>query len=137
MLADLMLTMSQKTKAKAAPKAKKPAAAKAAPKKMQTTLKPKAAPKKRAKPMSDDEDEDISMADGATNDNSVLSQTPPSAKKQKKAPAAKKATGKPLAPVENEVSILDGPAESNLKSKTASERYQKACLSEILNWLTS
>ena len=73
--------------------------------------------------MSDDEDEDISIEDAATNDDSVMSHTPPSAKKQKKAPAPKKAAGKPLAPVENEVSMIDAPVEH--KDKNASDRYQK------------
>ena len=64
------------------------------------------------------------MGDGATNDDgSVMSRTPPSAKKQKKAPAPKKAAGKPLAPVENEVSMIDAPVEQ--KDKNASDRYQK------------
>ena len=79
--------------------------------------------------MSDDEDEDIAMGNGAGND-SVLSHTPPSAKKQKKAPAPKKTTGQPLATVENEVSIVDGPSEG--KSKTASDRYQKVLRSHSL-----
>ncbi|KAI0482864.1 DNA topoisomerase [Xylariaceae sp. FL0804] len=106
------------------PKAKAPAkkaaakpAAKAAPKKMvQTTLKAsKAAPKKRAKPLSDDED-------GV----SGFSNTPPSAKKQKKAPAAKKSAGKPLGEIENDSMMLDGTSDARpAKSKTATETYQK------------
>ncbi|KAI1177478.1 DNA topoisomerase [Nemania sp. FL0916] len=108
------------------PKAKAPAkkttakpAAKSAPKKLtQTTLKTAAA-KKRAKPESDDDDDD---AVGST-----FSHTPPSAKKQKKAPAAKKTSGKPLAELENESAGLDGVSEPKPKSKakTATETYQK------------
>jgi DNA topoisomerase-2 len=112
-------TMSQKPKAvKAKPAVKKPAT-KAAPKKAtQTTLKvAKAVPKKRAKPTSDDED------DG---DNSGFSHTPPSSKKQKKAPAAKKPAGKPLEEIENDSMMLDGPSDSkSKKKKTATETYQK------------
>ncbi|KAI0132281.1 DNA topoisomerase [Xylariales sp. AK1849] len=107
-----------KPKAKAKPAVKKPAA-KTAPKKMvQTTLKTtKAAPKKRAKPTSDDEDDDV--------DNSGFSHTPPSAKKQKKAPAAKKSAGKPLEEIENDSMMLDGPSDPKSKKKTATETYQK------------
>ncbi|KAI1341569.1 DNA topoisomerase [Xylariaceae sp. FL0016] len=103
------------------PKAKAPAkkvATKAAPKKMvQSTLKTtKAAPKKRAKPTSDDEDDDASG----------FSNTPPNAKKQKKAPVAKKSSGKPLAAIENDSMMLDGsPDAKPSKKKTATETYQK------------
>ncbi|KAI1876939.1 uncharacterized protein JN550_001011 [Neoarthrinium moseri] len=112
----------QKPKAKAKPAVKK-AAVKAAPKKMvQTTLKTaKAVPKKRAKPASDDEGDD----DDA---NSDFSHTPPNAKKQKKAPAAKKSAGKPLEEIENDSMMLDGPADdksASAKDKTATEKYQK------------
>ncbi|KAK5125991.1 DNA topoisomerase 2 [Meristemomyces frigidus] len=122
-----------KTKAKA-PAAKAPAKKAAAPKTKatkQTTLKvtkAPAKPKKRAKPESDEEnDDDISM-----NDDSLLSNTPPSAKKQKKAPAPKKTASKPLAEVENESFNFDGAAEMEPKPKpkaqkkgTATEQYQK------------
>ncbi|KAI3322171.1 type II DNA topoisomerase [Xylariaceae sp. AK1471] len=108
-----------KPKAKAAVKkaASKPAA-KSAPKKMvQTTLKTaKAVSKKRAKADSDDDDDAV---------DSTFSHTPPSAKKQKKAPAAKKSSGKPLAELENESISLDGASEPKSKSKTATETYQK------------
>ncbi|KAK9422434.1 putative DNA topoisomerase [Seiridium unicorne] len=109
-----------KPKAKAKPAVKK-TATKAAPKKMvQTTLKPtKAVPKKRTKPASDDEGD-------VDDDNSDFSHTPPNAKKQKKAPAAKKAAGKPLEEIENDSMMLDGPSESKpAKKKTATETYQK------------
>ncbi|KAI0022529.1 DNA topoisomerase [Xylariomycetidae sp. FL0641] len=111
-----------KPKAKAAVKktAAKPAAkaTKAAPKKMvQTTLKTsKAASKKRAVSISDDDD-----ASGFSN-------TPPSAKKQKKAPAPKKTGGKPLGEIENDsmmIDDVDGPSEARPKKKTATETYQK------------
>lgn len=78
----------------------------------------KAASKKRPKPESEDEADSI-MDDAA----SVLSHTPPSSKKQKKAPA-KKSSGKILAEIENDSMQPDGPAASK-KKKTATETYQK------------
>lgn len=132
-----------KTKAapKAAPKAaskpapKKAAATKVAPKKTsQTTLKMKpAASKKRPRPDTEDEDED-SASDVSLHDNSLLSNTPPSAKKQKKAPAPKKTGAKPLREIENEAIAeaidasmnLDGIDEPNpKKGSKATEQYQK------------
>ncbi|KAF9870326.1 DNA topoisomerase 2 [Colletotrichum karsti] len=100
------------------PKAKAPAKKAAPAKKLtQTTLKTKPAPKKRAKPESDDED-------GAS-----FSNTPPSAKKQKKAPAAKKSSGNPLAEIENDSMAIDDddePVASAPKSKkNATDTYQK------------
>ncbi|KAJ0162016.1 DNA topoisomerase 2 [Colletotrichum tanaceti] len=102
---------SQKPKAKAAAVKKAPAK-----KLTQTTLKTKAAPKKRAKPESDDED-------GA----STFSNTPPSAKKLKKAPAAKKSSGNPLAEIENDSMMIDDdePASGPKSKKTATDTYQK------------
>lgn len=89
---------------------------------VQTTLKAtKAVPKKRAKPDSDNDDDDDDGDDADSN----LSHTPPSAKKQKKAPAAKKSSGRPLAEVENESTGLDGVSEPKTKAKTATETYQK------------
>ena len=96
----------------------------AAPKKLvQTTLKSKTAAKKRPKPESDDEDPP-SDAD-SIHDASLLSNTPPSAKKQKK-DLPKKSAGKPLQDVANE-SLNDGPAESRpaKKANSATEQYQK------------
>jgi DNA topoisomerase II len=91
-------------------------APKAVSKKMvQTTLKAKPAPKKRPKPDSDDESNDDISQDGSN-----LSNTPPSAKKQKKGPGPKKQGGKPLQPVENE--SMSGPKS---KETSATERYQK------------
>ncbi|MCJ1304555.1 DNA topoisomerase 2 [Hypocenomyce scalaris] len=121
-----------KPKAKAAPKAalKKAAAGpKVAPKKAaQTTSKPKtakvAASKKRPKPDSDGEDSDSSNP--PLRDESLLSATPPSAKKQKKAPAPKKAGGKPLQELENEAVNLDGTGDPKPKKGTgSSDQYQK------------
>ncbi|KAJ9299821.1 hypothetical protein DTO271G3_2705 [Paecilomyces variotii] len=127
---DFVMEEKPKPKAKTA---KKPAAAKAAPKKLtQTTLKPKAgaksaASKKRAKPDSENE---LSDGDGDGNgaeDDDLLSSTPPSAaKKAKKAPAAKKAASKPLANVANESFGTDGADEARpSKEQGASEKYQK------------
>lgn len=122
-----------KPKAKAAPKAtakapiKKNATAKAAPKKAQTTLKPKtttAASKKRTKP--DTEDEDSGPDNVSLHDDSLLSVTPPSAKKQKKAPAMKKTGGRPLRELENEAMALDGAVDPQPKKGSgATEQYQK------------
>lgn len=89
----------QKSKPKAAPKK---AAAKAAPKKMvQSTLKTKAAPKKRPTPQSDDDDMSVTS-------------TPPKAKKQKKED-------------EDDDMAIDSPAKpaKSGKQKTATETYQK------------
>jgi len=88
---------------------------------VQTTLKTtKAVPKKRAKADSDNDDDDAAL-------DSSFSHTPPSAKKQKKAPAPKKSSGKPLAELENESLGLDGASEvkPKAKAKTATETYQK------------
>jgi DNA topoisomerase-2 len=117
----------QKPKAKPAiKKAVAPKAPKATTKKMiQTTLKAaKPATKKRAKPESDDEDPP--SEDDPFGDNSVLSNTPPSAKKQKKIPEKKSTAAKPLQDVENESMNLDGPSEKGpAKKKSATDQYQK------------
>lgn len=134
-------------KAKAAPKAaprakaaapkgrpKKDGATKPAPKKMsQTTSKAKpAASKKRPKPDTDDENSD--PEGHSLHDDSLLSVTPPSAKKQKRAPGPKKIGAKPLREVENEAiaeaieasMIYDGSDEPKPKKKfKATETYQK------------
>lgn len=82
---------------------------------VQTTLKPKAAPKKRPTPASDD--------DGS--DGSDFDKTPP--KKQKTAPKPKKSSGIPLAELENEETVMgEAPAPTASKTKkTATETYQK------------
>lgn len=116
--------------AKAAPKVapKKAATAKAAPKKLsQTTLKPRSksiVPKKRAKPDSEDENSDADRM--SLHDDSLLSVTPPSAKKQQKAPAQKKTATKPLREVENEALAYDGADDPEPKKGSKStETYQK------------
>ncbi|KAK3070650.1 DNA topoisomerase 2, partial [Teratosphaeriaceae sp. CCFEE 6253] len=120
---DLQKAKAPAKKAAAAPKPK------AAPK--QTTLKvAKAAPKtkKRAKPESDEENSDADMR--GTDDS--LHNTPPSAKKQKKAPARPKAAAsQPLMELENESFLVDGAADEKPKPKaqqkkgTSTEQYQK------------
>lgn len=114
--------MSYKAKAKA----KKAAAVKtAAPKKMtQTTLKPKtAATKKRPKPVYSEDDEGDDDEGDAAEDNTNLSRTPPSAKKQKTATGWKKGGGKPLQELDNDMDgQLDGPSKSK---KNTSDQYQK------------
>jgi len=66
------------------------------------------------------------------NDHSLLSNTPPSAKKQKKLPGPKKSSGNPLASIENESFAAmdeDAPApKPKAKAKgsnDASDKYQK------------
>ncbi|KAG6071775.1 hypothetical protein E4U33_003509 [Claviceps sp. LM78 group G4] len=107
----------KKSKSKAVAKAAvKPTAKKLT----QTTLKPKASAK-RSKPVSDDEE----SLGGSDFD---LSRTPPSFKKQKRAPPPKKSSGVPLAEVENDSLITDTPpkvASKPSKTKTATEQYQK------------
>lgn len=90
----------------------------------QTTLKPKAktAPaKKKAKADSEDDASDAHMSDD-DGDDSLLSHTPP---KAKKASAPKRAGSKPLADVENESFGGDGASEGASKNANASEKYQK------------
>ncbi|GAB7354952.1 hypothetical protein MBLNU459_g5568t1 [Dothideomycetes sp. NU459] len=119
---------------KAAAAAPKPRAApKAALAKKQTTLKvTKAAPKKRPTPLSDD-DENSDMDDVEMNgDDSLLADTPPQ-KKQKKAPAPKKAAVKPLQEVDNESFAMDVTVdgaddvmvEPKPKKGSATDQYQK------------
>lgn len=105
------------------PKAKKTATSKAAPKKLsQTTLKmkPSAAKssKKNAKLDSENEpSEDVDMSDN----DSVLSSTPP--KKVKGAAAPKKKPSKPLAANENESGDIEEVNEPS-EEKDVSEKYQ-------------
>ncbi|OAA65714.1 DNA topoisomerase 2 [Niveomyces insectorum RCEF 264] len=129
---------SPEPKPKAKAVAKKAAAPKAAPKKttklVQTKLatRPVAA-KKRPKPTSNDENSDDGAAADGSSIVSGLSHTPPSTKKQKKAPAKKsKAAGQPLSEIANDNSIaqfdgVDEPVSSSQpkSNKTASEMYQK------------
>ncbi|KAA8571861.1 hypothetical protein EYC84_001818 [Monilinia fructicola] len=93
-------------------KAPKPSKAKATKttKTVQTTLN--MAPKKRARAGSDDEDQ---QSENDSNDASQLSNTPPNAKKQKKAPAAKKQPAEAL----NE-NFDGGNTRNSLNSSTSS-----------------
>ena len=122
-------------KAASKPGPKKAAAPKAAPKKtMQTTLTSKpTASKKRPKMDTEDEDSD-SPLHGSLHDDSLLSNTPPSAKKPKKASGPKKMGAKPLREIENEAlneaidasMHLDDIDESEPSKKGKStEQYQK------------
>ncbi|KAF2215953.1 hypothetical protein CERZMDRAFT_34549, partial [Cercospora zeae-maydis SCOH1-5] len=102
-------------KAPAKPRATKQTALKT------TKAAPKAAAKKRALPDSDEENSDADVP--SENDDSLLSNTPPSNKKQKKAPAQKKkVASEPLAEIENE-SFMDVPVAAT--AKKGSEQYQK------------
>lgn len=102
----------------------------------QTTLKTKpAAPTKRPKPDSENEESDD---DGPSlHGDSLLSNTPPSSKKQKKAPGPKRMGAKPLREIENEAireaidasMVFDGaddePGAKAKKGSKSSETYQK------------
>ncbi|KAK0637201.1 DNA topoisomerase [Bombardia bombarda] len=129
---DFMPPVKPKAAPKRAPKApatKKALTVKAAPKKMaQSTLDGgKVASKKRPKPETDDEHNSV-MGGGDKDDASILSHTPPSAKKPKTAPA-KKSSGKALAEIENDSMQIDGSdADSKPKGggkKSASQTYIK------------
>lgn len=94
----------------------------------QTTLKPT---KKPPKPDTEDED---SEGDPSSHDDSLLSNTPPSAKIPKKAPGPKKMGAKPLREVENEAiaeaidasMMMDGVNEPKVtKGSKSTETYQK------------
>lgn len=106
----------------------------------QTTLKSKAAPKKRKK--ADTEDEGNDSDEPSLHHVSVLSATPPSAKKQKKT-LPKKTGAKPLREIENDAiseaidasMMLDGsPDEKPKKGSKSTEQYQKVgiCCSFVL-----
>jgi DNA topoisomerase-2 len=115
-------------KAKTAPK-KTAAPAKPRGRPAGATVKPKAktAPKKKQKIDSDEENSDVDMdEDHLDKDESLLADTPP---KQKKAPAPKKTSGKPLADIANESFGMDGidePLGTNAKKAAggASSKYQ-------------
>lgn len=94
----------------------------------QTTLKPT---KKRQKPDTEDEDPE---SEPSLHDNSQLSNTPPSAKRPKKASGPKKIGAKPLREVENDAIaeaidaslVMDGVDEPKAKKGSKStETYQK------------
>jgi DNA topoisomerase-2 len=87
-----------------------------------------AASKKRPKPESDEENSDLDLDHDSIGDASLLSNTPPTAKKQKKLPGPKKSSGKPLASIENESFAMDDdmPApKAKSKATGASDKYQK------------
>ncbi|KAL8842895.1 MAG: hypothetical protein Q9170_000299 [Blastenia crenularia] len=113
------------TKPKSAPK-KAAAALKTASLKMpqQMSLKPKpTASRKRPKPETEDEESD---PEPSLHDDTILSNTPPSAKKLKKAPVPKKKSTKPLQESQNEAMGLDGTDEAKPKKGSKStETYQK------------
>ena len=99
----------------------------------QTTLKPKVTTKKRPKPDTEDEDEDRP----SLHDDSLLSATPPSAKKPRKAPGPKRTGAKPLRDIENEAineaidasMVMDGsPDAKPKKGSKSTEQYQKVGL---------
>ena len=85
----------------------------------------KPAPSKK-RPKADSEDEASSESDHVFDDESLLSNTPPKAKKSKPNPAPKNATKKPLGDVVNEAIGFDGAQdEKPKKGKRVSEQYQK------------
>lgn len=113
-----------KPKAAATKKAAGPAKPRGRPAGAAAKPKAKAAPKKKAKAVSDDENSDIDMDEDPVNeDESLLADTPP---KAKKAAAPKKSSGKPLADIANE--SFGGDADdvpvSAPKKGGASSKYQ-------------
>lgn len=97
----------------------------------QTTLKPKKATISKKRPKPDTEDEDSTSDVASIRDDSMLSSTPPEAKKQKKAPALKKkaTSTKALQEVQNESYGYDGiEEEMPKKGSKATETYQKVIL---------
>ena len=126
----------RKPGSKSAPKSDAPAKKKLA----QTTLKTKAPSKKRPKPDSEDEDD----IDPSPCDDSVLSATPPQAKKQKTAPTKKNVASRPLREIENEAineaidasMMLDGSHEAKpQKGSKSTEQYQKVQSPASLNMI--
>ena len=93
------------------------------------SLKPVAkanASKKRPKPDMEDEDPDPDPEPASVDDGSLLSATPPSAKKQKKNPPLKKSSGKPLQEIENEAMGSASPSAGKAKKTSkATDQYQK------------
>ena len=117
------------TKKAAAPKPK-PAAKKTASTASKTGKPAKAATsKKPAKPNSDDENMDLDR--DSFNDDSLLSNTPPSSKKLKKPPAPKKSSGKPLESIENESFGMDGIQEPQAKKGSAASKQKYQMLSQV------
>ena len=132
-IADTVQKAKAPAKKAAGPKPKataaKPKAAKQSTLTKVTKAAPKSKPKKRAHPASDDENSDGGL--NSVNDDSLLSNTPPSAKKQKTASAPRPAGANkaPLIEVENESFAMDPPAAkpAAAKKKTggATDQYQK------------
>ena len=117
----------QKPKAKAA---KKAAAPKPASKRTtQSTLKSNSKTKtttSKKRPLRDTEDELSSDRSMAFDDESLLSSTPPNAKKPKPNPTSIKPKKKPLGDVVNEAITLDGTQDGKpKKGKGVLEQYQK------------
>ena len=72
-----------------------------------------------------DTEDEVSPSEGPSiHGDSLLSVTPPSAKKQKKGPAPKKSSGKPLQEIENEAMSSTSPLKAK-KSSKATDQYQK------------
>jgi len=87
------------------------------------------ASKKRAKPDSDDENMDLDR--DSVNDDSLLSNTPPSAKKLKKVPLPKKSSGKPLESIENESFGGDGIQEPRGDKGGAASKQKYQMLTQV------
>jgi DNA topoisomerase-2 len=68
-------------------------------------------------------------------DNSVMSSTPPNAKKAKKAPGPKKGGAKPLADVANESFGVDGADEPSKETGVA-DKYQKVLFLDCIFYHT-
>jgi DNA topoisomerase-2 len=113
------------TKAKAAPK-KATAVPKPRGRPAGATAKPKAKAASKKKVVSDEENSDVDMdEDPLDNDESLLQDTPP---KQKKAPAPKKTSGKPLADIDNDSFGMEAAALKKAGGG-ASSKYQMVRMS--------
>jgi DNA topoisomerase-2 len=124
--------VATKPKAPATKKAAGPAKPRGRPAGAAAKPKAKTAPKKKAKAESDmDENSDIDMDEDPVNDDeSLLKDTPP---KAKKAPAPKKSSGKPLADIANESFGADGDdvPVSKPKKGGASSKYQMVSVQDM------
>lgn len=113
---------SKSAKAAAVPKEKAPKKA-AQSKASKPAAKPKSTvPKKRVK---DEENESEDESRRGFEDESLLNDTPPKAKKQKTANPAKSPHSKPLAELVNENMEKHGDTPKDKKKKRVSEQYQK------------
>lgn len=88
-----------------------------------------AAPKKRTKPDSDDENMDLDR--DSLNDDSLLSNTPPTSKKLKKVPPPKKPGGKPLESIENESFGGNGVQEPRTDKGGAATKQKYQMLTQV------